>query len=126
MYNNGFNAYKNNSVNFASKEQLLLMLLDGAVKFTKRGRLAIVDKDIQLAHDSLSRVQDIFTELRVTLDTNAGEWAKQIFNVYGFINEKLYEANIKKDEKIIDEVLPLIEEVREIWNEAYKISIAQR
>lgn len=126
MYNNGFNAYKNNSVNFASKEQLLLMLLDGAVKFTKRGRLAIVDKDIQLAHDSLSRVQDIFTELRVTLDTNAGDWAKQIFNVYGFINEKLYEANIKKDEKIIDEVLPLIEEVREIWNEAYKISIAQR
>ena len=126
MYNNGFNAYKNNSVNFASKEQLLLMLLDGAVKFTKRGRLAIVDKDIQLAHNSLSRVQDIFTELRVTLDTNAGEWAKQIFNVYGFINEKLYEANIKKDEKIIDEVLPLIVEVREIWNEAYKISIAQR
>lgn len=126
MYNNGFNAYKNNSVNFASKEQLLLMLLDGAVKFTKRGRLAIVDKDIQLAHNSLSRVQDIFTELRVTLDTNAGEWAKQIFNVYGFINEKLYEANIKKDEKIIDEVLPLIEEVREIWNEAYKISISQR
>lgn len=126
MYNNGFNTYKNNSVNFASKEQLLLMLLDGAVKFTKRGRLAIVDKDIQLAHNSLSRVQDIFTELRVTLDTNAGEWAKQIFNVYGFINEKLYEANIKKDEKIIDEVLPLIEEVREIWNEAYKISIAQR
>lgn len=126
MYNNGFNTYKNNSVNFASKEQLLLMLLDGAVKFTKRGRLAIVDKDIQLAHNSLSRVQDIFTELRVTLDTNAGDWAKQIFNVYGFINEKLYEANIKKDEKIIDEVLPLIEEVREIWNEAYKISIAQR
>lgn len=126
MYNNGFNAYKNNSVNFASKEQLLLMLLDGAVKFTKRGRLAIVDKDIQLAHNSLSRVQDIFTELRVTLDTNAGDWAKQIFNVYGFINEKLYEANIKKDEKIIDEVLPLIEEVREIWNEAYKISVAQR
>lgn len=126
MYNNGFNAYKNNSVNFASKEQLLLMLLDGAVKFTKRGRLAIVDKDIQLAHNSLSRVQDIFTELRVTLDTNAGDWARQIFNVYGFINEKLYEANIKKDEKIIDEVLPLIEEVREIWNEAYKISVAQR
>ena len=126
MYNNGFNTYKNNSVNFASKEQLLLMLLDGAVKFTKRGRLAIVDKDIQLAHNSLSRVQDIFTELRVTLDTNAGEWAKQIFNVYGFINEKLYEANIKKDEKIIDEVLPLIEEVREIWNEAYKISLGQR
>ncbi len=28
MYNNGYNAYKNNSVNYASKEQLLLIELD--------------------------------------------------------------------------------------------------
>ena len=120
MYSNGYNAYKNNSVNYASKEQLLLMLLDGAVKFSKIGRQAIVDKDIKRAHDSITRTQDIFTELRVSLDQNAGEWAVQMFNIYGFINEKLFEANIKKDEKIMDEVIPLIEEVRDIWYAAEK------
>lgn len=125
MYPNAYNIYKNNSVNHASKEQLLLMLLDGAVKFAKRGKLAIREKDIKVAHDSLTRTQDIFTELRVSLDTSSGEWAKQIFDVYGFINEKLFEANLKKDEKIIDEVMPLIEEVRDIWNEAYKVSKGQ-
>lgn len=125
MYPNGYNVYKNNSINYASKEQLLLMLLDGAVKFAKRGKLAIREKDIKVAHDSLTRTQDIFTELRVTLDTSAGDWAKQMFNVYGFINEKLFEANLKKDEKIVDEVMPLIEEVRDIWNEAYKVSKGQ-
>ena len=41
MYNSGYNAYKNNSVNYASKEQLLLMLVDGAVKYAKIGRVAI-------------------------------------------------------------------------------------
>ncbi|OFS19739.1 MULTISPECIES: flagellar export chaperone FliS [Clostridium] len=120
MYSNGYNAYKNNSVNYASKEQLLLMLLDGAVKFSKIGRQAIAEKDIKRAHDSITRTQDIFTELRVSLDQNAGEWAVQMFNVYGFINEKLFEANIKKDEKIMDEVIPLIEEVRDIWYAAEK------
>jgi flagellar protein FliS len=120
MYSNGYNAYKNNSVNYASKEQLLLMLLDGAVKFSKIGRQAIVEKDIKRAHDSITRTQDIFTELRVSLDQNVGEWAVQMFNVYGFINEKLFEANIKKDEKIMDEVIPLIEEVRDIWYAAEK------
>jgi len=125
MYPNAYNIYKNNSVNYASKEQLLLMLLDGAVKFAKRGKLAIIEKDIKTAHNSLTRTQDIFTELRVTLDTDTGQWAKQMFNVYGFINDKLAEANIKKDEKIIDEIMPLIEEVREIWNEAYKVSKGQ-
>ena len=125
MYSNGFNAYKNNSVNLASKEQLLLMLVDGAVKFAKRGRLAIEEKNIKVAHDSLIRTQDIFTELRVTLDTSAGEWAEQMFKVYGFINEKLFEANIKKDVKVMDEVIPLIEEVRDIWHEAQRRSASK-
>ena len=35
-YSNAYNTYKNNSVNYASKEQLLLMLLDGAVKYAKK------------------------------------------------------------------------------------------
>ena len=126
MNPNAYNIYKNNSVNFSSKEQMLIMLLDGAVKFAKRGKLAISEKNIKLAHDSITRTQDIFTELKVTLDTSAGEWAKQMFDVYSFINERLFQANIKKDEAIMDEVIPLIEEVRNIWNEAYKISANQR
>lgn len=126
MHPNAYGVYKNNSVNFASKEQMLLMLLDGAVKFAKRGKLAIQEKDIKMAHNSITRTQDIFTELKVTLDPNAADWAKQMFNVYSFINDRLLQANIKKDEAIMDEVIPLIEEVRNIWNEAYKLSVGQR
>ena len=126
MHPNAYGVYKNNSVNFASKEQMLLMLLDGAVKFAKRAKLAIQENNIKLAHDSIIRTQDIFTELKVTLDTSVGEWAKQMFNIYSFINERLLQANIKKDEAIMDEVIPLIEEVRNTWNEAYKLSAGQR
>lgn len=126
MNPNAYGIYKSNSVNFASKEQMLLMLLDGAVKFAKRGRLAISENNIKLAHDSITRTQDIFTELRVTLDTSTGDWAKQMFNIYSFINDKLFQANIKKDVAIMDEVIPLIEEVRDIWAEAYKVSTGQR
>ena len=126
MHPNAYGVYKNNSVNFASKEQMLLMLLDGAVKFAKRAKLAISEKNIKMAHDSIIRTQDIFTELKVTLDPSAGEWAAQMFNVYSFINDRLLQANIKKDEAIMDEVIPLIEEVRNIWNEAYKLSVGQR
>jgi len=119
---NAYNAYKNNSVNYASKEQLLLMLLDGAVKYAKIGRQAILDKDIQKAHEYLARTQDIFVELMVSLDTNAGEWAVQIFSVYEFIKDRVGYANLKKEVAVMDEIIPMIEEVRYTWNEAYKIS----
>lgn len=116
---NGYNVYKNNTVNYASKEQLLLMLVDGAVKYAKRAELAIEKKDVKTAHDNLIRTQDIFTELMVTLNQDAGLWAKQLYKVYDFIKEKLVEANLKKDINVLREVLPLIENVRDLWHETY-------
>lgn len=120
---NAYSAYKNNSVNYASKDQLLLMLLEGACKYVKIGRQAVVDKDIKKAHENLVKTQDIFYELMATLDVaKGGEWAKSIFNVYDFIVRRLIDANMKKDLEIVDEVIPLIEDIKDTWNEAYKIS----
>lgn len=117
---NPYNAYKQNTVKMASKEQLLLMLVDGAVKYTKIAKLAIEQKDIAKAHKELIRVQDIFTELMSTLDRNAGETAENLLNLYEFIKTQLAQANIKKDVQIIDETLPIIEEIRDMWHEVNK------
>ncbi|EJO5346080.1 flagellar export chaperone FliS [Clostridium botulinum] len=120
---NAYNTYKNNSVNFASKDQLLLMLVDGAVKFSKIARQAMVDKDISKAHQNLVKTQDIFYELMATLDVGqAGDWGEKLMSIYEFIVRRLGEANIKKDIAIIDEVVPLIEDVRDTWYEADKLS----
>ncbi len=124
MFNaNAYNTYKNNSVNYASKEQLLLMLLDGAVKFSKIGRQAILDKNAKKAHENIIKTQDIFYELIVTLDlSQGGDWGQSLMEVYKFIVDKLVESNINKDVKIMDEILPVIEGIRDMWYEAYNKS----
>lgn len=123
MYkSNAYNTYKQNSVNSASKEQLLLMLVDGAVKFVKKGRIAIEEKNIADAHHNLVRVQDIFSELMATLDRGAGKWAEDLFELYAFITRTVAEANLKKDIKVLDGAIGLIEEVRDMWHEAYRLS----
>lgn len=113
---NPYNAYKQNSVNTASKEQLLLMLVDGAVKYTKIARLAILDRNIERAHKELVRVQDIFLELMITMDRSS-KAMDDLYQLYEYIKKELARANMKKDIKIIDEVLPLIEEIRNMWHE---------
>ena len=120
MYSsNPYNIYKQNSVNMASSQQLLLMLLDGAVKYTKIARMAIEKKDIPRAHKELIRVQDIFLELMITIDKNT-EYMENLYNVYDFIKNELAKANMKKDVNIIDNTLPLIEEIRDMWYEVDK------
>ena len=124
MYTNNkkspYDVYKSNSINLASKEQLLLMILDGSVKYARMARQAIVENDVQAAHNNLVKVQNIYAELMATLDTNAGKWAKDIFTIYTYIHKELREINMKKDLERMDAIMPLIEQVREIWHEAYK------
>lgn len=120
MYtSNPYNIYKQNSVNMASSQQLLLMLLDGAVKYTKIARMAILNKDIARAHKELVRVQDIFLELMITMDKNT-KYMEDLYNIYDFIKNELVKANIKKDITIIDNTLSLIEEIRDMWYEVDK------
>ncbi|PRR85244.1 flagellar export chaperone FliS [Clostridium luticellarii] len=120
---NAYNTYKTNSVNFASKDQLLLMLVDGGVKFAKIGRQAILDKDAKKAHENIIKAENIFYELMATLDVSkAGNWGQSLMAVYDFIVRRLTDANIKKDAAIMDEVIPIIENVKDTWEQAYKVS----
>ena len=86
--NNPYNIYKQNSVNMASGSQLLLMLVDGAVKYTKIARMAILNRDIPRAHKELIRVQDIFLELMITMDKNT-QYMEDLYDVYDFIKNEL-------------------------------------
>ena len=112
---NPYNAYKQNSVGMASKEQLLLMLLDGAVKSAKLSKLAIQNRNIEKAHRELTRIQDIFTELLETLDVSVGGFTNDLVRLYTFCKDKAFEANIKKDAKIVDDLIPVIEDIRDMW-----------
>ncbi|MFL8675396.1 flagellar export chaperone FliS [Clostridioides sp. GD02404] len=104
-------------LNKLSQEELLLVLLDGAIESTKISKKAIIDKDMQKSNKELIRVQNIFAELMVTLDQNVGQWAKDMYNVYDFIRHELSKANITNDIKIIDEILPIIQQIRDVWYE---------
>lgn len=118
---NPYSKYKENSITAASPEQLLIMLVDGAVKYTKVARLALLKGDKNRAHSELIRVQGIFGELIRTLDINSGDFAKELLTIYCCIRQKLIEANIKKDITLIDETLPLIESVRDTWYEVKRV-----
>ena len=93
-----------NELNGLSKEELLLMLVDGTVKYTNISKVALLNKDYLKAHNELVRVQNIFTELMVTLDQSVGQWAKDMYKVYEFIKHELVKADINKDIKIIDDI----------------------
>lgn len=114
-----YQQYQQSSIMTASPEELTLMLYNGAIKFINLAKIHIENKEIEKANNAIKRAQDIIMELNNTLDMKY-EISNNLRSIYTFIMEKLLDANIKKDNKFLDEALPLIEEIRDTWKEAIK------
>ncbi|NLY84924.1 MAG: flagellar export chaperone FliS [Tissierellia bacterium] len=113
------NTYKQNTVLTATPEELTLMLYEGAIKFMKIAKYSIENRDMERAHSSLIRAQDIILELNYSLDMNY-EISKDFRSLYNFIHEKLVDANINKDIKSIDDALEITNEMKDTWKEVMK------
>lgn len=124
MYNaNALNTYQQNSVNTASKERLLLMLFDGLVKFIKQGITGIEEQDISKSNTNFTKAQSIILELIVSLNMEVGgEISRSLSLLYDYMHRRLVEANIKKDVSIATEVLNFAEELKETFEEAYRLT----
>lgn len=110
------NSYKQNSVVTATPEELTLMLYDGAIKFMNISKYSIENKDLERAHTSLIRAQDIINELNYSLDMKY-EISEEMRKLYDFISSKLVDANIRKDIAPIEEALVITHEMRDTWKE---------
>lgn len=111
--------YKNSKVLTASPAELTLMLYDGAIKFCNIAKDAIDNKDIQKAHENIIKAQKIIDYLRQTLDMKYPV-AQDFENIYSYLSQRLIEANIKKDNEILDEMLTHLRSVRDNWKEVMR------
>ncbi|WP_353092989.1 flagellar export chaperone FliS [Tissierella praeacuta] len=119
MTYDALNKYKQNSVLTATPEELTLMLYDGAIKFMNIGKYSIESKELEKAHSSLMRAQDIILELNYSLDMNY-DISKELRGLYDFVLAKLVDANISKDSKAIEEAIEIVNSMRDTWKEVMK------
>ena len=108
--------YLKTQIKTASKEQLVLMLMDGVVRFSEQGRKAIETKDIEQKQFALVRAQDIVLELVNGLDhEKGGDIATNLARLYSYSMKRLVESNLQNDTTGIDEVQHIFRELREAW-----------
>lgn len=117
----GLGAYKKTSIHTASKEQILIMLYQAAIKSCKKAIEAIEKKDIAKKGEHIGKLQDIVVELNNSLDIEVGgEVAKELSALYDFILFSSTQANIKIDAKPLEGCLEVLTTLYSGWAEAIK------
>ena len=118
---NAYAQYNNSKILTASPAELTLMLYEGAIKFCNIAKMAIDEKDVQKAHDNIVKTQKIVDYLRQTLDMKYPV-AQDFDNIYVYLEERLVQANLKKDKEILEECLGHLRSVRDTWKEVMRIN----
>jgi flagellar protein FliS len=114
------NKYFENSIQTASKEQLLVMLYNGAIRFCKAGIDAMKRQQYDEVHTNLVKAQNIISEFVITLDRNSPV-ADQLLQLYDYFIHLLVTANANKDPAPVEEVLGYLMEMKDTWVEAAKL-----
>ncbi len=117
-YANAGNTYKNNQVMAATQKKLIIMLYDGAIKNLKLSKMAMAEKNIEKANNTIIKAQNIILELMNTLNfEQGGEIAKNLHSLYQYMYEKTIAANIEKNPDHANEVIVFLEELKEVWEQ---------
>ena len=116
---NPYTKYKQAAVLTASREQILLMMYERAIKFTKIAISAMEEKRIADRGTNILRAYDIVMELHTTLDHKVGgDLAKQLENLYLFMLDQYTKANIKSDVGPLKSNLKILENLYDGWKQA--------
>ncbi len=115
----GYAAYANNRVLTATPAELTLMLYEGAIKFCNMAIDAVEKQDILKAHTNIVKVENIISEFQATLD-HRYPVAKDFDNIYSYLQQRLVDANVKKDKEILEEILGHLRTMRDTWKEVMR------
>ena len=110
------NAYLATQVTTTSQGQLLLMLYEAAIKFIKQAKVKIKEKDYAAKGILISRAMDILSELNQSLNKErGGQIAQNLNSIYLFCNMQLAQANMRMTVKPLDEVITLLDSLRQAY-----------
>lgn len=118
---NPYNEYKKTGINTASKESILIMLYEGAIKFLKQAAVAMDEKNIEKKGKLIIKAEEIINELLCVLDHEKGwEISKDLEGLYMFMLRKCSEANLNNSKQDLEVVIKLLETLLSGWRDAIK------
>lgn len=115
----GIQTYQSTRTQTASREDLLIMLYEGAIRFLERSISAKQEGRLGEHKTMLGKGRAIIEEFQNTLDMEVGgDLAYQLFELYAFMLDNLTQANLRNAVEPIQEVLEMLKTLLEGWRGA--------
>ncbi len=107
------------SVMSASPHKLISMLLDGAINSLIRAEIHLQEREIAAKGKAIGKAVNIISNgLAASLDMEkGGELSGNLAALYDYMIRRLTHANLRNDAQAITEVIGLLRDISEAWNQ---------
>jgi flagellar protein FliS len=117
-----WNSYRQVATQTAAPGQLVLMLLDGAIRFLDLAETGFLIEDPSRAnetiHNNIQRAQDILRELNMALNIEeGGKLAHTLRSLYEYMDRRLLDSNLRKQNDGIIESRRHLSTLRQAWRD---------
>ena len=116
------NSYSQVQATTAGPGRRVVMMYDGILKNLRAGKALMADKrpeNIETIHNHLQLAERLILELQLALDhDNGGQLATTLDGLYSFWISHISDANMHKDPEMLREIISMVKDLRDAWNEA--------
>lgn len=124
---NALNQYRSYQAETASREDVVIMLYDGARRFTDLAMAALHVPDYEKVSLNTGKAQRILAELQCTLNMEqGGEIAQSLDKLYEYWQWRLGQGLMKQESAAFAEVSAALADMREAWADAARQVKAMR
>ena len=117
------NRYASDGMATTSPQRLVVLLFQRLVTDLEKAHDATSEKRIEAAHDALLHAQDIVYELRLALDVDSFEGAKELAALYDHLMAQMVEANRTKSPATVHHCRTIAEPLAATFAEAHQLSV---
>lgn len=117
---NPYKHYQEQAIRTASPDKLIVMLFDGAIRFSGKAKNHILEKNYEEAGKAIYRCQDIMDYLINTLNPQMAI-AAEIEKMYDYIQYNFVQANLTKEIGFLEEAEIYLKDFRETWKKVGEI-----
>lgn len=117
MAKKDIDTYLKMKISEMNQQELIVFLYESAINLMEESKATIGSGDLQGTHQRLNRARNIFLHLLGTLNMEGQgkAVASKLSALYAYFVEKITMANTTKNVRDLDDILPIVSDLKGAW-----------
>ncbi|MFC5707894.1 flagellar export chaperone FliS [Aeromonas eucrenophila] len=121
MYNRNLKAYKATSIaadlTVADPHRVIQLMMQGFLERLAQAKGAIDRNDMEAKSVAISKAQGLLHGLQDALDLSQGTMAEDLYGLYVYMDERIWDASLARDIAPLEEVMGLMVTIKSGWDQ---------